>query len=56
MSMRDQILDALGDVPALSDAELAAAAAWITANMDDLPYLVKEGLLKLINAESHRRL
>lgn len=56
MSMRDQILDALGDVPALSDAEFGAVYDWVTIHKDEWPEPLKSGLLKLVNAESHRRL
>lgn len=56
MSISDQIKAALGDVPALSDDEFGAVYDWVTIHKDEWPEPLKSGLLKLVNAESHRRL
>ena len=56
MSITEQIKDALGDIPALSDAEYEAVYEWATTHKDEWPEPLKSGLLKLVNAESHRRL
>lgn len=56
MSIKDQIKNTLGDVPPLTDAEFAAVYDWATSHKDEWPEPLKGGLLKLINAEAHRRL
>lgn len=56
MSLRDQILEALGDVPPLTDDEYEAVYEWATIHKDEWAEPLKSGLLKLVNAEAHRRL
>jgi len=53
MDARIQAL--LGEVEPLTDAEFEAVTDWIKAVKDELPWTLKEGLLKLINAECRRR-
>lgn len=40
----------------LTAEEYAAVYDWIQAHMDGLPWPLKEGMLKLINGEMHRRM
>lgn len=56
MSLRDQILEALGDIPPLTEDEFDAVYDWTNAHKDEWPEPLKSGLLKLVNAEAHRRL
>jgi len=57
MTTKEKIEAAMGNPSyELTDAEFDAVTDWIQAEMDGLPFTVKEGLLKLINAETHRRL
>lgn len=44
------------DKAALTDEEFQAVYDWIDANKDDLPSPLKEGMLKLIKAETRRRM
>lgn len=46
----------LGDVPPLTDDEFEAVYDWVTIHKDEWPALLKNGLLKLLNTEGHRRL
>lgn len=54
--MNEQIEALLGAVEPLTDQEFEAVTDWIRATKDELPWTLKEGLLKLINAETRRRL
>ena len=56
MKLKDQIRTALGEVEPLTDTEYWAVYEWINAEKDGLPSPLKEGLLKLVNAEMHRRM
>ena len=56
MTVKEQLKEALGDVPALTDAEFEAVYDWATVHKDEWPEPVKSGLLKLVNDEAHRRL
>jgi hypothetical protein len=40
----------------LTEDEYDAVYDWIQGNMDGLPWPLKEGMLKLINGEMHRRM
>lgn len=56
MPLSDDLLSYLGEIPTLSDDEHYAVYKWATDNKDYLPEPLKSGLLKLVNAEEHRRL
>lgn len=46
----------MGEIQPMTDQEFEAVVDWLKATQDDLPYLVKEGLYKLVNAEARERL
>lgn len=46
----------MGEIQPMTDEEFTAVVDWLKATQDTLPYLVKEGLYKLVNAEGRERL
>lgn len=57
MTIKEQIEAVAGPQDyTLTEAEYWAVYDWINAEKDGLPSPRKEGLLKLLNAEMHRRM
>lgn len=57
MTLQEQLKALAGTQDySLTDEEYQAVYDWINAEKDDLPYPLKEGLLKLLNGEMYRRM
>jgi hypothetical protein len=57
MTLKERLYEAMGSPDyTLTEGEYWAVYEWIDKEKDGLPGELKEGLLKLINGEMHRRM